>query len=60
MLAKAGAILKTDHEAAWENFIGAHILYEQEIAWRAAALGDPVPCWPHPPETSLQDLGFEF
>ncbi|MEI6071202.1 MAG: hypothetical protein WCS31_05385 [Verrucomicrobiae bacterium] len=52
MLAKAGAALKTDREAAWKNFIGAHMLYEQEIAWLAAALGDPVPYWPHPPETA--------
>jgi hypothetical protein len=46
MLAEAGVPLKADREAAWKDFIGAHMLYEQEIAWLAAALGDPIPYWP--------------
>jgi len=48
LLAKAGVELHADREAAWKNFIGAHMLYEQEIAWLAAALDDPTPFWPHP------------
>ncbi|TSA35845.1 MAG: two pore domain potassium channel family protein [Verrucomicrobiaceae bacterium] len=45
MLSKEGVALKADREAAWKDFIGAHMLYEQEIAWLAASLGDPTPFW---------------
>jgi len=45
MFAKAGVALKADLEAAWKDFIGAHMLYEEEIAWLAAELGDPIPFW---------------
>lgn len=45
-LEAAGIPLVADREAAWQRFIEAHMSYEQEIAWLAAAIDDPLPTWP--------------
>lgn len=46
-LEAAGMELHPDRELAWKRFIQSHMLYEEEIAWLAAALADPTPFWPH-------------
>ena len=48
-LARVGVVLKADRETAWEKFIEAHMQYEEEVAWLAAALSDPTPFWPPGP-----------
>jgi hypothetical protein len=45
-LEAAGFTLVTDREAAWKRFVEAHMAYEEEIAWLAAAISDPLPEWP--------------
>lgn len=45
-LEAAGVPLEADRERAWKRFIQDHMLYEEEIAWLAAALSDPTPFWP--------------
>jgi hypothetical protein len=47
-LAAAGVPLVGDRELAWKRFIEAHMCYEEEIAWLAAAISDPKPSWPMP------------
>ncbi len=42
-LEAAGVALVKDREVAWKNFIQAHMSYEEEVAWLAAALADPTP-----------------
>ncbi|MEO8204975.1 MAG: potassium channel family protein, partial [Chthoniobacterales bacterium] len=46
LLASAGVPLLADREQSWKHFIEAHMCYEQEIAWLAAAISDPTPFWP--------------
>jgi len=45
-LEAAGVPLVEDREAAWQAFVQAHMAYEEEVAWLAAAISDPLPCWP--------------
>ncbi len=45
-LEAVGVTLVADRQAAWQRFVEAHLSYEQEIAWLAAAISDPVPKWP--------------
>lgn len=45
-LEAAGLKLVADRETAWKNFVEAHMTYEEEVAWLAAAISDPVPTWP--------------
>lgn len=45
-LAAAGVPLAEDREGAWQRFVEAHMSYEEEVAWLAAAISDPVPAWP--------------
>ena len=45
-LVSAGFALKSDRELAWTHFIQAHMQYEEEVAWLAAAISDPTPFWP--------------
>lgn len=45
-LEASGVKLVEDREAAWQEFVKAHMVYEEEIAWLAAAITDPVPNWP--------------
>lgn len=45
-LEAAGVPLVADRETAWKNFAEAHMAYEEEVAWLAAAISDPVPAWP--------------
>lgn len=42
-LEAAGVPLVDDRELAWKNFIQAHMCYEEEVAWLAAVLADPMP-----------------
>ncbi len=42
-LEAAGVPLLADREGAWQNFIRAHMRYEEEVAWLAEALSDPTP-----------------
>lgn len=51
-LIAAGVPLEADIELAWNRFIQLHMLYEEEIAWLAAALADPTPFWPKFCDTS--------
>ncbi|MEO6054027.1 MAG: hypothetical protein ABIP97_08455, partial [Chthoniobacterales bacterium] len=46
LLAAAGISLVVDRELAWKRFIEAHMLYEEQIGWLAAAISDPPPFWP--------------
>jgi len=46
LLEAAGVPLVEDREAAWKRFVEAHMAYEEEVAWLAAAISDPVPSWP--------------
>jgi hypothetical protein len=46
LLEAAGVPLVKDRESAWQRFVEAHMLYEEEVAWLAAAISDPVPSWP--------------
>ena len=48
-LEAAGVPLLKDREAAWNNFIQAHMRYEEEVAWLAAALADPTPVFHQSP-----------
>lgn len=45
-LEAVGVTLEADREAAWQGFVKAHMSYEEEVAWLAAAISDPVPTWP--------------
>lgn len=45
-LEAAGIPLVADRETAWKNFVAAHMAYEEEVAWLAAAISDPLPAWP--------------
>lgn len=45
-LESAGLALAADREGAWNRFIEAHMAYEEEVAWLAAAVSDPLPDWP--------------
>lgn len=45
-LEAAGVKLVEDREAAWQEFVKAHMSYEEEVAWLAASIDDPVPGWP--------------
>ena len=47
-LEAAGIELVKDRETAWQLFVEAHMSYEEEVAWLAAAIDDPVPTWPTP------------
>lgn len=47
-LEAAGVELVEDRELAWKNFIQAHMCYEEEVAWLAAALADPTPVFRDP------------
>ncbi len=49
-LEAAGVPLVADREAAWQSFIEAHMAYEEEVAWLAAAISDPRPSWPAAPD----------
>lgn len=51
-LEAAGVTLVADREAAWQSFIEAHMAYEEEVAWLAAAISDPRPSWPAAPEST--------
>ena len=45
-LAAAGLPLVADRELAWKRFVEAHMQYEEQVAWLAAAISDPLPVWP--------------
>lgn len=45
-LEAGGVKLVDDREAAWQRFVEAYTTYEEEVAWLAAAISDPVPFWP--------------
>lgn len=47
-LAAVGVPLAKDREGAWQQFIQAHMSYEEEVAWLASAISDPRPYWPMP------------
>lgn len=44
-LITAGVKLVDDRETAWKQFVEAHMAYEEEVAWLAAAISDPLPAW---------------
>lgn len=50
-LVASGVTILSDRDKAWDLFREAHRQYAGEIAWLAAAISDPLPAWPTPPQS---------